>query len=492
MQIGLNYLYSISYYVPECIALLTMVGVLFLEVTYNNNNEKRTLSLTFTSLGLLLVILSLTYNLSLEPTAIFYNAVKIDKFGTLNKLIAAIATFYCVYLGYKSKDIYGYLKSEFYLLVLGVLIGGMLLISANNFLTVYLGIETLSILSYPLAALKRSDEKSSEAGLKYALYGGISAGIMLFGISLIFGLCGTIQFGEITEKLHILTNLQKAILIPSFLLFFVGLGYKISSVPFHMWTPDVYEGSPIPVTTFFSMVPKIAGMAALVRISEVFFIEKSVLQYSWVGVLTVVSALTMTVGNVTAIGQRSVKRMLAYSSIAQIGNIMLGALVIDQVGSQAVVFYFYSYVAMTAVAFGVTMVLSDQYGNDYFDRFNGLIYRNPILAIALIVALFSLAGLPPFIGFVAKFNIISGIVKNGFYTLAVVAVLNSVISLYYYMRLVRLMVLKKPDSNEELYSSTTLMKIMMVCFTAFIIFSGIFWERLYNLTSLGINITVNH
>ena len=177
-----------------------------------------------------------------------------------------------------------------------------------------------------------------EAGLKYSLYGGIAAGVMLFGMSHIFGVLGTIQFEEIIPKLQNLSSLQLSILIPSFMMFFVGIGYKIACVPFHMWAPDVYEGSPIPVTTFFSIVPKVAGIAALVRITMVFFSKEGALQDSWVVILQVIAVLTMFVGNISAIDQKSVKRMLAYSSIAHAGFMLLGVVVMDEVGARAILF----------------------------------------------------------------------------------------------------------------------------------------------------------
>ncbi|OFZ14243.1 MAG: hypothetical protein A2X86_05175 [Bdellovibrionales bacterium GWA2_49_15] len=492
MELGLNYLYSITFYIPECIAILTMAGILFLEVIYKRDDSKRVLLKIFTFSGLVLTFIALLCNLDLPTKNIFYEAIVIDRFSVLVKIIAVIAALISYWYGLYSRDIYVSLKSEFGILIVGGLIGTMLLASANNMLTLYLGIEMLSILAYPLAAMKRMDEKSVEAGLKYALYGGLSAGIMLFGMSLMFGILGTIQFSEIAARIASLDVSQKVILLPAFLFFFAGLGYKISCVPFHMWTPDVYEGSPIPVTAFFSVVPKIGGIAALVRVTSVFFTGENLIQYSWVAILTVVAALTMTVGNVSALGQRSVKRMLAYSSIAQIGNILLGVLVLDTIGHQAIIFYFFGYMVMTLLAFGITAVLSDQYGNDYFDRFNGLIYRNPLMAVSLIISMLSLAGMPPLIGFVAKFNIISAIVHKGFFVLAIVAVLNSVISLYYYMRLVRLVVFKMPESSEKLFDLGFGRQALFVVMAIFIVAVGIFWEDLYKFSEVTNQIKLAH
>jgi NADH-quinone oxidoreductase subunit N len=288
--------------------------------------------------------------------SIYTNSLVIDSFSTLAKIIMVIGTIASIYLSSQSEDIDKAVKSEFAIMTCGVLVGGMLLASANNMLILYIGIEMLSILSYVLASFKKNDERSSEAGLKYSLYGGISAGIMLFGMSHIFGVLGVINFSEMMPMMKNLSNEQIAILLPSFVLFLTGLGYKIACVPFHMWSPDVYEGSPIPVTTFFSIVPKIAGLAALVRISSVLFGGESMLSVGWVGLLSVIGALTMTVGNVSALNQRSVKRMLAYSSISHAGVMLMGVVVLSEIGARSILFYGVTYLFMTLVAFYIDLM----------------------------------------------------------------------------------------------------------------------------------------
>jgi len=323
----------------------------------------------------------------------------------------------------------------------------------------------------------KRDENSAEAGLKYALYGGVSAGFMLYGISHIYGVMGSIDFTGAKLFLSEAGSLKLMILVPAFLLFFVGLGYKIASVPFHMWAPDVYEGSPIPTTTFFSIVPKVAAMAALVRVSFVFFDSPGMLQVSWVATLSIIAALTMTVGNVAAIGQRSIKRMLAYSSISHAGVMMLGVVVMTSVGVKAIVFYMIVYLFMTLVAFYITSHLSDLVGNDHMDRFTGLVYRYPLMAILMSVTLFSLAGLPPFAGFVAKFNIIYALILKRYYTLAFIAVINSVISLYYYMKVARVMILKDPESTEKIPGFSVFNQGFIFVISLPIIVLGVFWEK---------------
>ncbi len=485
MNLGLNYLASVAHYVPELIALLTMIGIVFLETTYNGN-EKRTMMFNFTYTGLFATLVSLMLNLSNDPVSIFFNAVIIDPFSTLMKIVMVLGAIGSIYISQNSKDIYSDFRSEFALLSVGVLIGGMILASANNMLSLYIGVETLSILSYVMASLKRNDELSSEAGLKYSLYGGLSAGLMLFGMSHIYGALNTIQFSEVGSALKVITTPQLGILIPSFLLFFAGLGYKIASVPFHMWSPDVYEGSPLPVTTFFSIVPKVAGIAAIIRVSHVFFSTEGFLQYSWVALLLVISVLTMTVGNVAAIGQQSVKRMLAYSSISHAGFMLMGAVLINQNGASSVAFYAVVYLFMTLVSFYVVSYVVDYFGNDDFERFNGLIHTHPLAAILLSVAMLSLAGVPPLGGFVSKFNLLSAVVKEGHYTLAIIAGLNSVVSLYYYMKIVRFMILNSPESDEKVAGFTKTNLTILSLVTAPIIVIGLFWNSLGKVASEAI------
>lgn len=481
---NLVYLANLSLYVPELICVATMMGLLLLEACFKNSERNRFYLYMTAGIGLVFALFALIGNLHVEPTLIFTNAVAIDPFSTLMKIIMVLGTMGAIYLSADSNDVYENLKSEFVIMAVGVLVGGMLMASANNMLTMYLGVETLSILSYVLASFKKKDDRSSEAGLKYVLYGGLSAGIMLFGISHIFGVMGSIHFTELIPKLKDLETYQILVLMPSFVLFFVGIGYKIACVPFHMWAPDVYEGSPIPVTTFFSIVPKMAGMAALLRISLLFFGgEETALKISWVGILQVVAALTMIVGNVSAINQKSVKRMLAYSSIGHAGFMILGIVVINQVGASALVFYGITYLFMTLVAFYVTGYVSDEYGNDHFERFNGLAFKYPVVSILLSIAMFSLAGIPPFAGFVAKFNILYATVKSGYYTLALIAGLNSVVSLYYYLKIVRCMIFRPVEAEGPIGGLGIRNHVVLLGLTFPIVFLGLFWSGISGLVS---------
>ena len=479
----LIYLANMGRYIPEIILVVLMVGLILLEVTYKEDEKNRSYIFITAIIGLVATFVALLFNLGDKPSAIFTNAVIIDDFSTVMKMIMVLGTIGVVYLSRISKEIYDSLKTEFVIMAVGILIGGFLLASANNMLTLYLGIETLSILSYVMASFKKNDERSSEAGLKYALYGGISAGIMLFGLSHIYGVIGSIQFTGITAMIPNLSTAQIAILMPSFVLFFAGIGYKIAAVPFHMWSPDVYEGSPTPVTTFFAIVPKLAGIAVLIRVTSIFFTVDSPLKIGWVGLMLVISALTMTVGNVTAIGQKSIKRMLAYSSISHAGIMMSALVMVGDVGIRSVVFYAIVYLFMTLVAFYITSIVQNKYGNDHFDRFSGMIYRYPVMAVMMSIVMFSLIGLPPLAGFVAKYNILMALLNSKFYTLAIILVLNSVVSAYYYLKIVRLMTLKPAESNEPIEGFGFLNQMIIVAMTMPVLFLGIFWDNVMHLAA---------
>ncbi len=477
----LTYLANVGHYIPELILVMLMVGLIILEVTYSNEDKNKHYLYITTYIGLAVSFIALVVNLNTAPMQIFTNSMVIDPFSTLMKMIMVLGTLGAVYLSKLNRDIYESLKAEYVMITIGVLIGGMILASANNMLMFYIGIETLSILSYVLASLSKNNDRSSEAGLKYALYGGISAGIMLFGMSHIYGILGTIQFQEMIKIIPTLESWKIAVLLPSFLFFFVGIGYKIACVPFHMWAPDVYEGSPLPVTTFFSIVPKIAGIAALVRVTLIFFSVEGPMQIGWVGLLTIISALTMTVGNVTAINQKSVKRMLAYSSISHAGVMMAALTVLDEVGVRAIAFYGITYLFMTTVAFYILGIVQDKYNNDHFERFTGLIHRYPFMAIMMTVVMFSLTGLPPFAGFIAKFNILYALIAKKYFALAIVLGINSIVSAYYYLRIVRLMILKPQESNEEINRFGFLNQMIITLMTAPVFVLGVFWEKIMHL-----------
>jgi len=338
--------------------------------------------------------------------------------------------------------------AEYHVLLLATTLGLDLMAMSHNLLTIYLSIELVSVMSFVLAAYKIGDRKSSEAGLKYVIFGGVASGIMLYGMSWLFGLTGSLDLGVIHEKVLSLSAAQGRVpeaLFVAVVCMLAGFGYKLSAVPFHMWTPDVYEGAPTPITAFLSVGPKAAGFAVLLR----FFAEALAARGSYAGVTATPWAFvggllavgTMTLGNLSALGQSNVKRMLAYSSIAHAGYMLLGFAVFNDEGTAAVLFYLSTYCLMNLGAFLVVMAVAEKSGGDEtLLAFRGLGTRAPLLAIVMAVFVFSLTGLPPFVGFVGKFYLFATLVRVGgpwSWFLAVAGVINGVVSLFYYARIVR-------------------------------------------------------
>lgn len=381
-------------------------------------------------------------------------------------------------------------EAEPHLLVLASLVGMNFLAGANDLVTLIVAIEMVSIPSYVLAGYQRNDEKSGEASLKYVLYGAVSSGIMLYGFSLIFGITGTTSLPGMAAVLA--TGIHDTVPhMIGVILILAGIGYKIAMVPFHFWCPDVYEGSPTSVTAYFSVVPKAAGFAALFRIMPIFTTLDPVAGISSVFLITFASALTMSWGNLGAIWQNSVKRLLAYSSIAHAGYLLMGFAVLaaypegdlNRLGTAAVMFYLIVYMFMNFGAFLVVDLIDRKFGGDDIKWFRGFGKTSPLPAVALSICLFSLVGLPPLAGFVGKFWLFAAMIKGKLFTLALIAIVNTVISLYYYVRIMRDMFIH--DAEGELadqVSSGAQFQVLggLLAFVTVLptLILGIFWNQL--------------
>ncbi len=475
---------NLSYYLPEFFVIMTMTLLLFLESTYAKGEKGRFLVYLVAAVGLLISLSLAMANFHELPKVLFHEAVALDQFSTMAKILLISGTLGVVYLGYTTRDFQDQLRSEFLILCTGVLVGAMLVAGSMNFLSLYVGIEILSILSYVLASLKKHDISSQEAGLKYSLYGALSSAVMIFGIAHLYGATGTINFREMATVFTQLDpdklNLIKICLV----LIFVGLGFKISAFPFHMWSPDVYQGAPTPVTAFFAIVPKIAALTALCRITFLLMESNTELFQWWSHMIQIIAALTMTVGNLTALGQSSVKRMLAYSSIGQVGFILMGLVVSGGQGLGASLFYMTLYLFMTLVAFAVVDQVVKTYGSDESMFFKGLVHKHPILSIMMAITLFSLAGLPPFGGFVAKFNILNLVIQQKSYMLAFIAALNSVVALFYYLRLAKMIIVDTSDDQTKLKDLTFIKQLYVCALTLPVIVGGVAWNGFYHTTTI--------
>jgi NADH-quinone oxidoreductase subunit N len=333
---------------------------------------------------------------------------------------------------------------EYYVLLLFAAVGMMLMGSALDLLVVFLGLELMSLSLYVLAGSFRTRATGNESAMKYFLLGAFSSGFFLYGIALLYGATGTTNLARLAAVLETAGAAQEPLVLAGFALLLVGFGFKISAVPFHQWAPDVYEGAPTAVAALIATGSKAAALAALLRV----LLAMRVIQPDWTLLLWLLAATTMTVGNVVALAQRNLKRMLAYSSVAHVGYMLVGITAGVDLGGAAVLYYLVVYTVATVGAFGVILLLERDGGEAVdLDAYGGLAAAHPVLAVVLTVCLLSLIGLPPTAGFVGKFYLFSAAIRGGFVWLAIVAVLNSVAAAYYYLRLIVYMYMRDPEKD---------------------------------------------
>jgi len=367
--------------------------------------------------------------------------------------------------------------SEYFLLLISTLVGMNFMISSGHFLIFYIGIELATIPIAALAAYDRYKNKSAEAGIKLILSSALSSGVLLYGLSMIYGTTGTLYFSEVA-KLFGNTSLQ----ILGFIFFFAGMAFKISIVPFHLWTADVYEGSPVNITSYLSVISKGAAVFILMIILFTVF---PVIMATWQKTILVTSVLTMTIGNLFAIRQQNLKRFLAFSSISQAGYILLGLIGGNQLGMASVIYYILVYIFSNLGAFGVVTAISNATGKENIDDYNGLYHTNPKLSLIMTLALFSLAGIPPVAGFFGKFFLFTSAAQKGFYLLVLLAVLNTIISLFYYLLVVKAMFINKSDNPIAKFKSDFPTKFALgICVAGIVVtgFASIIFEAIKNLS----------
>lgn len=335
-------------------------------------------------------------------------------------------------------------QGEFYGLLIAATLGMMLMAGTGDLITLYIGLELMTISFIILVGYQKTDAKSGEAGLKYIILGAMSSAILLYGLSLVFGISRTTVIADIAAQ--ITANGVSPILLLGLVFLVAGFGFKVSAVPFHMWSPDIYEGAPTPTTAFLAVASKAAGLAALVRI---FMIALPGLQPYWVGIIIVLAALTVVIGNLIAIPQSNIKRMLAFSSIAQAGYILFGLIAFSSLGVGALLFYSFIYVFANIGAFGVAIAVRNSTGSDEIKDYSGLAQTSPFLAAVMLASLLSLAGIPPFAGFVGKLYLFMAIIDKGLIWLAFLGIGMSMVSVYYYLIVIKAMYIGKPKEGAE-------------------------------------------
>ena len=425
---------SIIYILPELFLSLAILTFLMLGAFI-----KKSFNLVYS-----LTILSLLFAIVLvlnQPDAIikiFNESYIIDKFSILMKVLTLL---FCLFVLLSSKD---YVKNnnidkiEYPIIILTSTLGMILMISSYDLIIFYLGLELQSICLYILASFKRFDERSNEAGLKYFVLSALASGILLYGCSLIYGFTGSTNFETISNNLN-QTNIGA---IFGIVFIMVGLAFKVSAVPFHMWTPDVYEGSPTSVTGFFALVPKIAALSVFIRFMYVPFVN---VMSQWQTIVIFLSIASMILGAVAAIGQNNIKRLMAYSSIGHMGYALAGLATGTNEGIQSTIAYLIIYLVMNLAAFGCIFMMKRE--NSFYEDINdlsGLSKNHPILAFSFLLVLFSLAGIPPLAGFFAKFYIFLAVIESNMYALAIIGLVTTVVSTFYYLRIIKIIYFDKP------------------------------------------------
>ena len=459
---------SLVYFRPELVLCAGALLLLLLDLGFRRVSGRAGRLAVCALLSLLLAAALLL----LQPTgtaSLFNGLMASDAFATFFKWLFLAAAAVTIVVAALGKEVAPERMGEFFALLLAVVLGMFLMAGAEDLLMMYLAIELVSMTSYVLAGFRRGDRRATEAALKYVIYGGVASGVMLFGMSYLYGLTGTFSFHDLGPAMARALEASgpalagaKLALVSGIVFVAVGLGYKVAAVPFHMWCPDVYEGAPTPFTAFLSVGPKAAGFALALR----FFLSvfgardtgaalSSLATVPWPAVIGVVAAATMTLGNLVAIVQTNLKRLLAYSSIAHAGYTLMGLSAASAAGTQSVLIYLSVYLVMNLGAFVVVMLVSSATGSESILDYRGLVRRQPFAAIAFVVFLLSLTGLPPFAGFIGKWYLFTAVFARtsaeggGWYAvLLVVAALNTAVSLYYYARIIRAMFLDPPNAAE--------------------------------------------
>ena len=478
-------LQSLEFFIPELILTITILAALITDLFVKKS--KTNMIGWVLGVGLVVVGLSVHNLSSVPPTTLFLDMIVIDPFSSFMKIVIILSTLMVIVASWVNDELEKYRKGE-YFTIMGIMVMGLFLMTSSvDIIMLYISIEVVSIMSFVLAAYLKLDTRSNEAGLKYVIYGAFSSGVMLFGLSIVYGLAGSTNYFAIQDTLSSLDGSANPALIMALLMIFAGFGYKISSVPFHFWTPDVYEGSPSTITAYLSVAPKAAGFAMIIRFFHQVFSDSIGLTSNaigstdlpWPEIIGVLAVVTMTMGNLVAIQQKSIKRMLAYSSIAHAGYMMLALPVLSMEAVESVMIYLFIYVFMNLGAFFIVIFVKNKTGGESFEDFEGLGWKMPIVGAFMTLFMLSLTGLPPTAGFVGKLYIFKTLVGAGseFLWLVVAGGVNSVISLYYYFHVVKVMFLGGKRSDVITYPPSIMFGLMI--FTAVpSLLLGLYWNPL--------------
>ncbi len=459
---------------PEIFILSMACIILVTDLFLNKTNRGATYMLSQATL--VIAVLITVASFSTSPMLTFSDTFVRDGIGDVLKIAIYTATF-TVFLYARDylKD-RGLFKGEFYVLGLFAVLGMMILISAHNFLTIYLGLELLSLSLYALVAMHRDSAIASEAAMKYFVLGAIASGMLLYGMSMIYGVTGSLDLATISQQAAQLSD--KLVLVFGIVFLLIGIAFKLGAVPFHMWVPDVYHGAPTAVTLFIGSAPKLAAFAMLMRLL-IDGLGSVIAQ--WQDILILLILMSLAVGNIVAIAQVNIKRMLAYSTISHIGFLMLGVVTGTQAGVSASMFYTIAYTLMSLGSFGMIILLSRKgFEAEKLEDFKGLNERSPWYAFLMLVLMFSMAGVPPFLGFWAKLSVLQEVVAVDMVWLAVASVVFSIIGAFYYLRVIKIMYFDKPEATEPVGCSRD-MSVLISLNAIFVLMIGLFPDSLLSL-----------
>ena len=466
---------NLSIALPEMFLLALACTVLVVDVYLKD--EHRVVTYMLSQAGLVVTLLLISQHTPQTRELAFNGLFVSDLMSAVLKysvvlLVALVFVYSRNYL--QQRNIF---KGEFYVLGLFGLLGMMVMISANNLLSIYLGLELLSLALYAMVALDRENSNASEAAMKYFVLGAIASGMLLYGMSMVYGVTGSLNIMEIAVGIENIKE-NNIVLIFGLVFMVIGLSFKLGAVPFHMWLPDVYHGSPTTVTSYIASAPKIAGFAMMIRILAE---GMGSLQTDWLGMLVILAVLSLIIGNVIAIAQTNLKRMLAYSTISHVGFILLGVLAGTSEGYSAAMFYTLVYALMALGGFGVIMLLARKgFEADELNDLKGLNQRSPWYAFIMLIIIFSMAGVPPTVGFWAKLAVLKAVVNIDMLWLALVAVFFSIIGIFYYLRVIKLMYFDEAEDTTEISCSRD-MQIALSANGLSILLLGIFPAALMSL-----------
>ena len=459
----------------ELVLTLAFLIILIAEVFTNDNSKEK-----FRSIGIVLFALVTAAGMLPAPEGTLFGGMyQAGRTTTLMKNILNIGTLIVLMQSYmwlgrpENRD----KIHEYFLLLISTLIGMNFMISAGHFLMFYLGLELATIPLAALAAFERYQNRSAEAGIKLILSSALSSGILLFGLSMIYGTVGSLYFPEVASRVA-----SVPLTLLGFIFFFSGMAFKMSLVPFHLWTADVYEGAPVNISSFLSVISK--GAAAFIFIIILFNVFPVIID-TWERIIWVIAVLTITIGNLFALRQKNMKRFLAFSSIAQAGFFLLGFIGGNKLGMTTVIYYALIYIFTNLAAFGIVAIIAEKTGKESMDDYDGLYKTNPKLSLTMMLALFSLAGIPPVAGFFGKFFLFAAAAEKGFYFLVAIAVLNTIVALYYYLLVVKAMFINKSEHPIPAFKSDFFSKLgLAICIAGIVItgFASGLFEMIRNLS----------